>query len=142
MLQKNGSPLSWHQTWKSNGKLNDSDPVMLHHEAQCRFLGTAACYDQLDLCTIACGELVCRQRQIGEEKLADRFEDGKDQLSDYYQMAGATHRSQLCICPALKEWCAEEARKETAVLKERRKAREERALARPNKAGKGGKDSG
>jgi len=31
----------------------------------------------------------------------------------------------------LQEWVAEEARKEAAVLKEQRKAREERAAARP-----------
>ena len=40
---------------------------------------------------------------------------------------GSSHNSQLCICPDLKSWAATEMQKEGAVLKERRKAREERA---------------
>ena len=51
-------------------------------------------------------------------------------------LAGA--RGELCICPLLSEWIAKELQKESAVMKERRKAGEERVLARPKKGGKGG----
>jgi hypothetical protein len=51
-------------------------------------------------------------------------------------------RGNLCVCPALQDWISEELRKESAVLKERRKAREERSLLRdrnkPNKGNSGG----
>lgn len=133
MLQKAGSPLAWHAQWKTNGKLSDNDALVMHHEAQCRFLETAACYDQLDLCCLASAELACRQLQVCEERLADKFIDDKDQPNDFYLMSGTSGRSQLCVCPELKAWVAEEARKESAVLKERRKAREERVLARPKR---------
>ena len=52
--------------------------------------------------------------------------------------ATAGHAGTL-VCPALKTWIAGEMAREASVLKERRKAREERALARPKKNPKGGK---
>ena len=99
-----------------------------------------ACYDQYDLLASAGVELVVRQIQIIEEKLSGRFEDKNQEASaDYYLMSGATSRCQLCICPELKSWLAGELAKESSVLKERRKAREERALLKkPGKSG--GKD--
>ena len=85
-------------------------------------------------------ELVCRQIQICEDKLSHRFDDTQgDAVSDYYLMSGAQSRSQLCICPELRAWIASKVQKESSVLKERRKAREERVLANPKKkGGKGG----
>ena len=47
---------------------------------------------------------------------------------------------RACICPALTDYLADEARKDTAVMKEMRKAREERNLAKPKKDAKKGKD--
>jgi hypothetical protein len=40
-------------------------------------------------------------------------------------------RGSLCICPELSAWIAGELSKESAVMKEKRKAREERALQKP-----------
>ena len=36
------------------------------------------------------------------------------------------------VCPKLQKWIGEQLAAESLVLKERRKAREERALSRPN----------
>ena len=47
--------------------------------------------------------------------------------------AGVGSRAALCICPALSEHIAKELQKEAAVSKERRKAREERQLAKPKR---------
>ncbi len=41
--------------------------------------------------------------------------------------------STICVCPELSSWVAAELAKESSVLKEHRKAREQRALA--NKPG-------
>ena len=130
---KAGSPTAWHQMWKSNGRLQDTDPLVLFHESQCRIAEVAACYDQADAGSLACLELVYRQIQVIEEKLKHKFTDEHDANLDYYLMSGSSSRSHLCICPALSEWIAEEAKKETAVMKERRKAREERSLAKPKR---------
>ena len=45
--------------------------------------------------------------------------------------AGAMPCPGLRICPAVSEWIGTELRGESAILKERRKAREERTLAEP-----------
>ena len=40
-------------------------------------------------------------------------------------------RGNCCVCPLSQEWVSAELSKEYALMKERRKAREERTLARP-----------
>ena len=134
ILNRAGSPLGWHAQWKSAGKLQDSDPNVTIHESACRVLETAICYDQLNVTSLAAFEVIARQLQIAEDKLAHRFDDvSHEGYSDYSLMSGSTHKSQLCICPALKAWTAGELSKESAVLKERRKAREEKVLANPRR---------
>ena len=97
----------------------------------CRVLETACCYDQLDTANLASFEFVCRQIQTTEERLKEKFTTGQDASVDLFLMSGSSSRASLCICPALSAWVATEAAKDTAVLKERRKAREERALLKP-----------
>ena len=101
------------------------------------------CYDQVNVGALAGLELVCRQIQICEDKLSHRFDDTHGEAaSDYYVMSRAQSRSQLCICPELRAWIASEVQKESSVLKERRKAREERVLANPTKGGGQGSAGG
>ena len=52
---------------------------------------------------------------------------------------GISPRSQLCIGPSLAEWVAKEVGKQNIIDKERRKAREERALTGPPQKGGGDK---
>jgi len=68
-------------------------------------------------------------------------------MHDYHIMSGLKNRSALCICPELRSYMSLETAKESAILKERRKAREERTLAHPKgkakaKAGPGGGGDG
>jgi hypothetical protein len=141
IVNRAGTPLGWHAQWKAAGRLQDNEPNVIAHESACRVLECGLCYDQFDICSSASFELIARQLQICEDRLAHRFEDSAETRQDYLLMSGAAHRSQLCICPELTAWIATETQKETAVLKERRKAREERVLAGPKKgAKKGGSD--
>lgn len=133
MRDKGGSPTAWHNMWKLTGKLQDHENNVIAHEGLCRTLEVMCVYDQLDAVNIAAAELVCRQIQTLEENLKSRFISDQDTGMDLYLMSGAPSRAQLCICPALSQWVATEASKESAVLKERRKAREERALLKPGK---------
>ena len=138
MVARGGSPLAWHAMWKSNGRLLDSDPLVMQHEMCCRVIETCLCYDQIDGAANASFELVCRSLQICEDRLSPKFEESShDSHGDMLLMSGAAHKSQPCICPALKAWTASELQKDSAVLKERRKAREERVLAQPKKQAKG-----
>lgn len=132
MLNRSGSPTAWHQQWVSLGKLNHSDPLVLAHEFACRALESGACYDQMNLGSLASFEVLARQLQNAEDLLADKFTDSRDDhYSDVFLMTGANHKSQLCICPELRAFTASETQKEASILKERRKAREERVLAQP-----------
>jgi hypothetical protein len=140
MLNRSGSPMLWHQTWVTLGKLNNNDHQVIFHEALCRMVETAACYDQLNLPTLASMELLVRQIQCIEERQKDKFITADFSGSTGYEqhlMAGSSSRSQLCICPALMEWVTKEVAKQNIMDKERRKAREERALTRPPKKGGG-----
>ena len=114
--------------WVRLGKLQDNDAKVLAHESLCKILEPAMCYDQVDVASLACMELLVRQVQVLEEGYKDKFSSNTDVSFDIALMSGTAARSQLCIAPSLSSWVADEARKEVAILKERRKAREEKAL--------------
>ena len=59
--------------------------------------------------------------------------DSLELVSEAALFSGSRSRTTICVCPALSEWIAEEMRKEAAIMKERKKAREERNLAKPPK---------
>ena len=113
------------------------------HDAACQMLEIMVCYDQLNAANLGCAELVARQLQLTEERWRERFTgpDNADSESNLHLFLGGATRGNLCISPALQEWISDELRKESSVAKERRKAREERALVKPKAAGgqKGGK---
>ena len=118
--------------FRANGRLSESDQHVLSYEAYCRILESMCCYDQVDCSRLASAELIGRQVQMIEEQLVHKFEDpSSDGHIDYYLMAGAESRQQLCICPELKKYMASEVAQKNSVLKELRNAREERALAHP-----------
>ena len=136
MLNRAGTPTLWHQTFVALGKLNPNDHQVVFHDAMCRIIETAMCYDQINSPCLASMELVCRQIQCIEERYKDKFCGGDTAGTgslEHHLMAGIQSRSQLCICPALNDWLADEIRKQTSVDKERRKAREERSLTKPEK---------
>ena len=91
--------------------------------------------------------LLVRQLQLVEERTAQQQEARRaagSSSSSYddshlYLGLGAT-RGGVMVAPALQKYIAEQLALESAVLKERRKAREERALARPKKGPKGDKN--
>jgi hypothetical protein len=131
MKDKSGSPTAWHAFWRQTGAIEEGSHLCTFHESLCRILETACCYDQLDVSNCASFGLICRQLQTVEERFKEKFTVSNDASIDLYLMSGSTSRASLCICPALSSWVAAEAAKDTAVLKERRKAREERALLKP-----------
>ena len=103
------------------------------HDAARRSLELFCCHDQLQVGALAGCEFLARQVQLVEEKWKDRIlgkTDG-DLASEAHLFGGMTARCTICVSPELSSWVALELSKESAVLKERRKAREERALAKP-----------
>ena len=126
--------MAWHQKWLTLSRLNNNDATVVAHEAWCKALEIMITYDQLSAGALASAEFIGRQIQILEDKHRDKGTNADTQIETSL-FAGARHRSGLCISPALAEWVAQEMRGEAAVMKERRKAREERALAKPKGGG-------
>ena len=129
--------MAHHVAWRSQTRLLPSDVGVQTHEMVCRTLETMGCYDQINLYSSAAAETHCRQLQLVEveEKHRDRLLQQQglaDQTDDSHLfLGGQGTRGGCCVCPELQSWIAEQLQKESAVLKERRKAREERQLARP-----------
>ena len=136
MINRAGSPTAWHTMWRTTGKLQDNDAWVVQHESMCRILEVGCAYDQLDAAGLASFELICRQTQTIEECQKAQFSDGSDFGSDHALMSGIPNRFNLCICPALSAWVDQEVAKESAALEEKRKAREEGALIKPEKSNK------
>ena len=114
----------------------DSTAWCLQHEAYCRAVELMVTFDQLSVGSLASAEFLCRQIQMQEERWRERANNAGDtagSLQDAHVYAGLATRGNICICPLLQEYVSDELKKETAVAKERRKAREERALAKPGK---------
>ena len=123
------------------------------HETLCRVIETSLCHGQLVICELASYEYLARQLQLVEEWV---FEErvrrslpapkAKAQANEantwvasptdfasevgHFLGTGET-KGNLCISPALIDWIADHMKNEAAVAKERRKAREERALRAP-----------
>ena len=143
IAEHGGTPLGHHQAWRSACRFQPGDGPVLEHESWSRVLQSMVCYDQLDATNLACGELVARNIQRIEERHKDRAIASEEQSeSALFMGMPQGSRAGLCISPALNTWAGKQTAEEACVAKERRKAREERALARkPAKKG-GGKAEG
>ena len=140
ILRVAGTPLAWHQKFRTDGDLDDDEPGVGNHEMMCRLLEIGLCYDQLHGSNLASMELVARAIQTENERYRYRFESSEDSELNHNLMIGMTHgRGHVCVCPALRDHVSTQLQKEAAIAKERRKAREERALAASNTGGGGGR---
>ncbi|CAE8588527.1 unnamed protein product [Polarella glacialis] len=139
-LMQFSTPLLRHTKWKTEVKLPHDHRDVTMHEFLCKAIQVAVVYDQLDISNLACYELIGRELQVLEERYADRIL-GNDDGDRERSILTSIDMSTTCMAPPLKEFLANEQQKETAWMKERRKAREERVLARgpANKDNKGGK---
>lgn len=131
MLEHGGSAIGHHQAWRVACKFAPTDAPAQEHEAWSKVLQTMMTYDQLDVSNLASGELVVRALQRIEEKhkfkLASVDDAGEGAL---FMGATSGTRAGSIISPKLTEWIGSEMQKDALVAKERRKAREERALSR------------
>ena len=140
MAEHGGTPNGWHQKWKSEMKLQSHDGGVEGHETACRLLEMGSCYDQLNLGNCAIGEGLMREVMCTEERYKDRASSSSDgRLGEKALFQGHSQRHALCIHPELITHISSELSKEASILKERRKAREERALLKPEKPEKAGK---
>jgi len=125
MLHNAGSPTQWHTKWRHLAKLQATDGGVAIHELCCLILEQMATYDQLDCGALASAETAARSIQLQEDRWRDRIVGSAGEHSIDTHLFTGTQQRVLCISPELEEWIAEENRKSAAMLKERRKAKEE-----------------
>ena len=135
------TPMGQHARFISQFRLGADHPVALQHESYSRILQTLVSYDQVDVTNLAAGELIIRQLQLLEERQqhASAAHDSVASEEQGLFMGTAAGAGATIISPQLKLWISTEMARDASVLKERRKAREERGLARPKAKGKAGK---
>ena len=118
---------------------------MAEHLGLCKMFELALVYDQLDLGALASFELGDRRLQAIHDKwkhklpsqsgLGATVAPGLD--DDMHLLLGTSEtRGNLGVSPELQRWLADESSKEASAAKERRKAREERALASKSSSSK------
>ena len=119
--------------------LGEAHPVMVPHELLCRLLNAAVCYNQLQVVNLESFELLGRELQLVEER--DEKKTTKSHVeSDTFLFRGQGGvRGYNCVSPEFQEWFADLFRRDAAIMKERRKAREVRGFQKGPKGGKDGK---
>ena len=136
MMESGGTPVGHHQRWRVNCKLQVHDSGVAEHETYCKVLQTMLTYDQLDFSNLASAEVIARQIRLIEERHENKLVD-VDKHGQNHLISGLDEtRGGICLSPALREYVAQELTKESLIMKERRKAREERALARKGEGNK------
>ena len=132
-----------HSRWRSEARLQEHEPGVQEHERACRALEELLCFDQCNGGNLAAAELLARSIQVQQERYRDRSAGGSassagpESVDTHLYMGSEATRGNVCVCPLLQDWTSTQLSKEQALLKERRKAREERELAK--KGGKKGK---
>lgn len=128
-----GSPVARHFRWRSESGVGKNDRCIFEHEVLSRFLEIAALKDGLNLRNLSSVEHCLRRLQLIQEAVSE------DPLNPSYEgarhfMGGDERRGGAQMAPSLRAFVATELGREAAILKEKRKARENRR----EHGGKGG----
>ncbi|CAK0820381.1 unnamed protein product, partial [Prorocentrum cordatum] len=131
------TPLQRHFWWRSIQGLTASDSGVDDHHFISEVLQELTTYDQLNAGELVVVEILCRRYQLWEElyasslREAEAGQDAAPWLDERSIFLGQDRsRGTALVCPALESWVAEKLREESAILKGRRKGREERLLER------------
>ena len=139
--------MDWHRFWRSVHQLKKADWGVELHELAMRMLARAGEFDGLEVCNLACIEDLLRQVQLIEYAYLQESDsgskgDGKGKgrpgLFEESSIFAGTHREngEAMIAPDLLDYVSTEVERDASILKQVRKAREERKSLR----GKGGKN--
>ena len=136
-FRNGGGARAYHQRWMAEVRLDYGAAMTSEHLAWCQLFEIAVTYDMLDVTNLCCLELAARRVQAIHERWKHKLPStgigstGASSWEDdnHLLMGTAETRGNIGVCPALQKWLGEESAKESLAAKERRKAREERALA-------------
>ncbi|CAK0900570.1 unnamed protein product [Prorocentrum cordatum] len=115
------------EKWMRDARVPDNDRVKHEHGSLMEILETALTYDQLDVSALASFEILSRRIQLLEEAYTSNPKAPRFEGSEHFQGLG---RKVAAVAPLLTSHVALQLQGEAAIQKERRKAREEAALAK------------
>ena len=135
-----------HRWWIASFSLTKEMWGVSEHETGMKMLENAGGYDALDLCNISAIECVLRKVQLVEyvygQEAPETKKDGKAKgrgkggtaragMFDEASVFTGSHREagDVMLCPELLDYVAKEVERDASVMKQVRKAREERKLA-------------
>ncbi|CAK0804487.1 unnamed protein product, partial [Prorocentrum cordatum] len=138
IYEGNHSPVQRHCWWRSVMGLSATDVGVDEHLLLSQLLEVGMTIDQMQVCNLATFELLSQRYQMWESAYKDLLREvdtggsgGDDWLSERSLFLGVKNlRSSAIVMPELEDYVARELAARAAVLKERRKAREEAALAK------------
>ena len=130
------TPTQRHYWWRNTIGLTMSDNGVDEHLFLSELLEWALCYDFLGFGNLLIGEHISRRYQLWEEVYSHTLMERESGASaaewvDERRIFLGTHKSRgvALVCPDLQSYVAYEMASSAAILKERRKGREERRLA-------------
>ena len=123
-----------HTKWLTEQRVDRDSACAVLHDLLGLTLELGLCFDQVDASNMASMEVVCRAYQLIEETGGSMQMEG---LEHYVgrDVHGAGLRRGIALAPSLAAHATEQQSKQTGILKERRKAREEKAAAKSQPAG-------
>jgi hypothetical protein len=145
IVDQDSTPTRRHHWWRSALSLSVNDEGVEEHAFISEVLETALCFDALNVSELACFEQMARRYQLWEHFYGDALKVADQRSSGHQALEGEERgiflgqersRALALICPSLELHVSEQLRNRASILKERRKAREERVLvAQPPIAG-------
>ena len=135
--------LQHHESWVLKAGIAHSNRSTHEHKSLCRALHWFQGYDQLNLCNSAGCESLNRRRQLIETAHAGSADSPNWEAAEEY-LGTKENADGSVIDPALEKQVADRMHSKSEILKQLRKAREEKEAihAARRAAGKGGKADG
>jgi len=137
--KRGGGPVDWDRFWRTVNRLSFESWGVAEHEALLKSIENMGCFDQLELCNLAGVEVLFRRAQLIEYfyfEAGRRDEAGKKgagkhgpSMEETSVFTGANRDFGECmVAPSLIDHVAKEVERDASIMKQLRKAREERAL--------------
>ncbi|CAK0816896.1 unnamed protein product, partial [Prorocentrum cordatum] len=125
IAKQSGGPVHRHAAWKHENKLDDDEQGVVAHEMLSESLELACTHGQVDATNLASWEELARHLQVLGHKTKKKKETIKEFDGQDYCLGRARRTRGAIIGLELLKWVAESAARDSANLKEERKATEE-----------------
>ena len=127
------NPIARHTHWRHENGIKDDEKMGPTHGMLSEILELCACIYQCDVSNLACMESVARNIQYIEFEVKKKVEAKRPFDSSEYYLGRSKKTGGALQSPVLARWVAERASRDSAIMKEQRKAAEERSLSRNTK---------